>query len=663
MAGPRSLADALRSLDDEALARLLTLRPDLVHPAPSDITALATRATTGPSVARCIDGLDALELFALARAADRTATEPVAFTDLLADITGASSVDEEAAASALEAVMARALVWGDHESLRAVHPARDAIGVVRPPVWPAPLAVGAVPPVDVDGQAGIHAFEAIAAVRDLIELLGREPAPVLRSGGMAVRDFARVMRALDAPAGTAALWVEIAHAAGLVTDDQEAVPHWMPTHDADRWLEQPASKQWVRLARAWLALPRLASTATEKTNVLAGDDERRTIVMLRRQALQVLAEADGAMEADAILAVLDFRQPRRSGPLRASVVTSVLEEGGRLGVTAAGAITAPGRALLEPAGGRTADPAEAAMTRCLPAVVERGLIQADMTIVVPGPPSPALARTLRLLADIESRGHATVFRISEASVRRAFDAGWDAAAVKAALEAASSTPVPQTIGILIDDVARRHGAVRVGLAQGYIRCDAPDVLAAISTDRRLRGLGLTRIADTVVTSAAPPSELIAALRDAGYAPAAESNDGTVVLRPADEHRAPNPRRRSATVSRRQPDLVDATVRALRAGDRAQHAPRGAVVVGEAGGGMTQPTSSVAAVAALRSAVEEAAPIWLAYADNDGASTEQIVDPIRVGGGTLVAFDHRTETVRTFHISRISGIARVEDAGA
>jgi hypothetical protein len=660
---PRSLADALRNLDDETLGRLLTLRPDLLHPAPSDVTALAARATTGPSVARCIDGLDALELFALSRIALLTATEPAEFAALHSAIAKDCAADGTAIDAAIHSLVSRALVWGDSTSLRAVHPVRDAIGVVTPPPWPAPKAQGADAPVDVDAQAGIHAYEAIAAVRDIIDVLGAEPAPVLRSGGLAVRDFARIMRALGAPAGTAALWLEVAHAAGLIGDDAEATPQWMPTHDADRWLEQSAEKQWVRLARAWMSLPRIPSTATERTNVLAGDDERRAVAVLRRQAMQVLDESGGSMGADAINAVLDFRQPRRAGALRAEVVRALFDEGSRLGIVAAGAITAPGRALLEPGGGKSKDPAESAMAPCMPALVDKGLVQADMTVVVPGPPSAALSKTLRLIADVESRGHATVYRISEGSVRRAFDAGWDASAVKAALAAASSTKVPQPIDFLIDDVARRHGAVRVGIAYAYIRCDAPELLASILTDKRLRPLGLTRIADTVITSATPTGPLIEALREAGYAPAAEAGDGAVVLRPPHEHRAPNRARVSAAVSRRKPDIVDVTVRALRAGERTQRAPRGEVVVGEAGSAITRPTSSTAAVAALRSAVQDAAPVWIAYADNDGTSTEQIVDPIRVGGGSFVAFDHRTESVRTFHISRISGIARIEETSA
>ena len=59
---PKSLADDLRRRSDEELAELLRRRPDLISPAPSDMTALTTRATAGPSIARCLDALDALAL-------------------------------------------------------------------------------------------------------------------------------------------------------------------------------------------------------------------------------------------------------------------------------------------------------------------------------------------------------------------------------------------------------------------------------------------------------------------------------------------------------------------------------------------------------------------------------------------------------------------------
>ncbi len=269
-----------------------------------------------------------------------------------------------------------------------------------------------------------------------------------------------------------------------------------------------------------------------------------------------------------------------------------------------------------------------------------------------------MARSLRLLADVESRGHATVFRISEASVRRALDAGWDAEAIHSLLAEISRTPVPQPLTYLIDDVARRHGAVRVGSALAYVRSDNPDALSALVADRRLKALGLHRIAETVVICHAPTSEVITALRAANYAPAAESPDGAVVIRRPEDRRIRAPRAATVT-SRRAPEdgLVTAAVRTLRAGDRAS-GPRAPTVVGPASTPELPSLSSAAIVAALRRALSDNRPLWIGYADTDGALSQQIVDPIRLHGGVLTAFDHRTDTVRQFAVSRVTGMADV-----
>ena len=67
-------------------------------------------------------------------------------------------------------------------------------------------------------------------------------------------------------------------------------------------------------------------------------------------------------------------------------------------------------------------------------------------------------------------------------------------------------------------------------------------------------------------------------------------------------------------------------------------------------------SAAAIVTRLRSAISDSRPLWIGYADTDGAVTQQIVEPIRVAAGVLTAFDHRTEQVRPFAVSRITGVA-------
>ena len=101
-------------------------------------------------------------------------------------------------------------------------------------------------------------------------------------------------------------------------------------------------------------------------------------------------------------------------------VVAALDESAHLGVTALGALTSYGRALL--AGGESA----ALLAALLPEEVDQVVVQADLTAVAPGPLVRERARDLHLLADVESRGQATVYRFTASSVRRAFDAGWAA---------------------------------------------------------------------------------------------------------------------------------------------------------------------------------------------------------------------------------------------
>ena len=65
----RSLADDLRSRPDDQLAALILARPDLIHPVPSDIAALAQRAGSPASVAACLRGYDQWTLHVLLAAA------------------------------------------------------------------------------------------------------------------------------------------------------------------------------------------------------------------------------------------------------------------------------------------------------------------------------------------------------------------------------------------------------------------------------------------------------------------------------------------------------------------------------------------------------------------------------------------------------------------
>ena len=266
------------------------------------------------------------------------------------------------------------------------------------------------------------------------------------------------------------------------------------------------------------------------------------------------------------------------------------------------------------------DAAVAAITPHLPHPVDHVLLQADLTAVAPGPLETELARTLHLVADVESRGGATVYRFTPGSVRRAFDAGWSALEVHDFVGSVSRTPVPQPLTYLVDDVVAdlRHGAGRAGRVVPARRRREPRSPSCCTTPRPA-SLGLRRIAPTVLISTIPVDVLLPRLRELGAAPVVEAPDGTVRVARRDllRARATAPGRSRAAALARDAGQVAAVVTAIRSGDRA------VATRPDDADGTTTPSS---ALAALREAIEAGSTVVIGYVDNHGARSDRVVDP-------------------------------------
>ncbi|WP_325050198.1 helicase-associated domain-containing protein [Actinomadura craniellae] len=515
----------------------------------------------------------------------------------------------------------------------------------------------------VDRTAAGQALTAVRQVEDLLERWGVEPPPVLRSGGLAVRELRAAAALLDVAEWQAALYAELAYVAGLLTrggDDE-----WLPTHGYDLWRMHDTAERWAILVRAWLDTDRVPGLAGERDdrdrviNTLADESVRTSAPETRRAVLDALAAADGAPDPDDVRAHLAWRRPRRRGALRDRLVGWTLREAGVLGLTGLGVLAAPARDLL--AG---ADPAPR-LAALLPEPVDKVLIQADLTAVAPGPLVVELARELGLMADVESTGGATVYRFTPGSVRRALDAGRSAAELADLLDRHSATPVPQPLTYMIEDVARRHGRLRVGTLTSYVRADDPATLEEILVDRRAAPLRLYRLAPTVLASRLSSAELLTALRSMGLAPVAESADGGVVVTRPDAHRAATPdpgRFRGPVVS--DESMVGAALRALRAGDEAaRHGAELARRRADVPAGEPPRSPAVATVEELRRAIERGARVWIGYLDQQGRASSRIVEPVRLEGGFLTGYDATRAAVQRFALHRITGVAEVDSSSA
>ncbi len=501
-----------------------------------------------------------------------------------------------------------------------------------------------------------QAFGFVRAVEELCEIWSVDPPGVLRTGGLAVRDLRRAAQQLDVPEWTAALVIEVAHAAGLVATGGPADAEWLPTPAYDAWRARHTEDRWETVARAWLTLDRVPGLAGGRDdrdrllNVLHPDLRRGAAAEIRRRVLSVVAATDLAPSRESVLARLTWERPRRRGAHLATMTEFALREAEVVGLTGLGVMSPHGRALL--AGQKAADP----LAPLLPEPVDHVVLQADLTAVAPGPLTGELDRWLGLAADIESKGGATVYRFAESSIRRVLDAGQSAEEILAMLARHSTTPVPQPLAYLVSDVARRHGRLRVGTASSYLRCDDPAVLDELLADRRAGALRMRRLAPTVLVSKASRATMLDSLRAMGYAPVAESLEGDVLITRADARRAEaQPIRQVNGVFAPEAEVVTAAIRALRAGDAAllsRPAP-----VGEPGGAVPR-TPATATISALQEAIRQGSRVWIGYLDSQGQATSRILEPARIEGGYLTAYDETRAAIHRFVLHRITGVADV-----
>ncbi|MEU6096629.1 helicase C-terminal domain-containing protein [Streptomyces sp. NPDC047079] len=578
------------------------------------------------------------------------------------------------------------------------------------PLPPALTTAATHRPQMVDATAAGQAYTALATVEELLKDWDEGGPSVLRAGGLSVRDLKRTAVALDVPEPVAAFWVELAYAAGLLASDGEADERYAATPAYDEWLELPAAERWSRLATVWLAAtrtPGLVGGRDAKDRALSALGpglDRSSAPEVRHRVLTLLAGLpEGASPTpDSILARLRWERPLRGGQpaaddLRGRLAEWTLSEAELLGVTGRGALSAHGRALLgegpehapaaEPVGPGdklpvhhrhhppalreplTAAEREAAASRAarllaplLPEPLDHVLLQADLTAVAPGPLERPLADMLDVLADVESKGGATVYRFTPASVRRALDAGRSASDLHAFLAAHSRTPVPQPLTYLIDDVARRHGHLRVGAASAYVRCDDDTVLNEILADKRSASLRLRRLAPTVLAAGADPATLLEGLRALGFAPAAESAEGDVLITRVHAHRT-GPRTAPEPVPDGPPvpdaTLLTAALRAIRAGDLATTTPRKPGAAPAADGDLPR-TTSAETLATVQAAVLTGTALWIGYVNAEGTASQRVIAPLRVEGGFVTAYDHTADEVRTYPLHRVTGVAELAD---
>jgi len=141
--------------------------------------------------------------------------------------------------------------------------------------------------------------------------------------------------------------------------------------------------------------------------------------------------------------------------------------------------------------------------------------------------------------------------------------------------------------------------------------------------------------------------VLAGLREAGFAPAAEDSTGTIVDIRARGARVPAPPRRRAP--HRPPSPTSQTLGAIVAVLRK-------VAAAPSSGMRLDPT---VAITQLQEAAHLQSSVVIGYVDPAGVATQRVVAPINVRGGQLTAYDPASGRVREFAIHRVTSVVSAD----
>lgn len=672
----------LQSLSDDQLRLLIRTRPDAFFPTPPSVGSLATRLGLPGSASRALRQLTAADLAVLERLADAGAElDPVDAGELgdvahlreLALVYGpverlrispgtltalppgwrVTDTLPEGAAEALETLPARErkvletlassggvgttsaagpdadptapvakllaaglLVRVDANTVRLPRPVRDAMRGIQPREFP--LEAPALPEADqsaVDEAATSAGLDAVRQMRQLVMALMDAPVALNKDGTVGVRAAANLEKELGFDPR---LLVTIGEAAGLIgrgnVDDEDVLA---ATRDALTWIDATLSDQWAILMVGWAASPWRTDTGAK---LLSADMHAPAVCHARTTILRHAGRVDQLL----------FHAPLEASGFSPQLIQAVVDEAEFVGALAGTPAPAQSSPLLALLGGEDV----AAATKALvPASVDTLIAQGDMTMLAPGPLEPDMASFLERIAELESPGLASVWRVTEASVRRGLDGGLTAEEVHAWLGRHVMGEVPQAIAFLVDDTARTHGAIRAGSALSYIRSADPALIATAAERCDLRVL-----APTVAVSDQPLTKLMAQLRAAGMQPTAEDGTGATL------NMAPEPALVAATPSTlpRTPKATEEQVEDIVSKLRAN-------------AGSDTDTGAGNIFETLRAAARARRHVAVGFVDKQGRGRTLTVLPLSVSAGQVDALDETEDRVVRIALPRITKV--------
>lgn len=358
----------------------------------------------------------------------------------------------------------------------------------------------------IDLDCGIQAFEAMQAVTELIFDLDQHLVREVAKGALGLPDVKRTSTHLGKSKDYVKTIFELAKVSGLVSANQK---RFQPTAVADSWITAAPKARWLILCEAWLSL--LGAAGTKELLAQLTQNKSNPLKKLIQSAFPFASLAP------------------------ASRINRLAEMADQIGLSSSGAAASW---LPEVLSHRLAVAAKSLESR-LPAQQDRIIIQADLSIITPGPLVSSLEVQLRKFADTESIGLATSYRISPLSISCGLEEGMTEDQIRLLLQKLNDAGLPQPVDYLIRETAERFGRLKIqATAKGSLLISSDELLAKqITMDSKLKALMLS-VSAAGITSPLEPQALYHALRESGYLAVLVDSAGQVVA-PSSIHKSSN----------------------------------------------------------------------------------------------------------------------------
>lgn len=446
----------------------------------------------------------------------------------------------------------------------------------------------------IDRDCGIHAFEAMQAITELIFSLDQHYVREVSKGSMGLPDVKRLSSHLGKSKDYVKAVLELAKVSGVVAISEK---RFHPTDLADTWINSNPKTRWQLMVNTWLAL--VGASGAKELALQHGQDPTKSLNELVGSSFP-LVNASAGSRIGRVAELADVIGLSVNG-FAASWFASVLA--GKLPV------------------------ATKALESRLPAQQERIIVQADLSIIAPGPLASSIEVELRKFTDTENIGLATGYRISPMSLSCGLEEGLTEKQIRDLLEKLSGTHLPQPVDYLISETATRFGRLKIKAGEtGSVLTSTEELLATqILMDSKLKAFGL-RKSDNGIASSMEPEALYHALRENGYLAIRVDQKGQVIA-PSAIHK------NSSHAAMFQEQLTRLRKQDLEIADQA-------------------PESDVDRKIQLALASKS---VLLVEINANGKIMNFVLEPIGLANGRLRARDRKADIERTLPVSAITSI--------